>query len=453
MATPILRLRTVLFVAATCTAVLAGCGGGDGAAGPTASGGEVAFAVNWERPGSAALLAGSSQEAADTFTSPIPPSVSAIGFILRPAAPAAPCCIAVLRGSQAFLDRRIVLANVASGLGSLEVYGFPTPFAPSNGVSAVCPTNPGGQGVACSGNPNTLPSYGSDEIPVDVVAGERNFVTVDVQSLPFLLDLDPEDGGRTDNHQPEVNFTVVDAVNSINPSVSIRLKAGQLVNQAAIETAEECQDGSSALPDCSAGGALEVRGLRITSQATQHFASGGVELRIQASNTPFPVPNMESNTTFIIDQVTSTTSPSTSGTTTSTVGETTTTTLGVPEVFCLKFRVNSAVDLVGISYTASYGATGGDFLGSGENVSCSSLVPDNSESTLASFNDQQTSILSTAIISAETFSGPVDLALCEFEQVPPLNLAAMAVQVTEATAPDLSPATATVVVEETPCPL
>lgn len=443
------RNQSLFLLASLLTTITSGCGGGGGSDGGSLTG-ELSFSVNWEKPqASSAIVDG----AAAAFDTPIPPSVSAIRFLFRPAAPAPACCITVLRGSQAFTDRRLLLANVAAGPATLEVNGYPANFAPNAGVTLTCPTNPAGQGVPCSGSQTTLPSFGSDPIPVEVVQGERNVVDVDVHSLPFLLDLDPADGATVDTRQPLVSFAVVDAANDVDPDVNIRLRSLPITTQATILDSEECDDGDTigSVPDCSEDGELEVRGYIITSESPQQLPIGVAELRIRASNTASPVRDMESNTTFVIAPEVTTTMEST---TTTTSTSSTTTTIGVPETFCLNFSVSNAVDLVGISYNALYANTGGDFVGSGENVSCVSMLDTDAETTLTTFNNnEQVSTLSSAIISAETFSGPVVLARCEFEQVPPLNLQQMIIQVTEATAPDLSPANATVVVEETQCPL
>ncbi|MFN2375237.1 MAG: hypothetical protein ABR538_01785 [Candidatus Binatia bacterium] len=421
------------------------------------SGGDVAFRVAWEQQaGAAASTAGDGLPAA-AFDTPIPPSVSAIRFILRPEA-APPCCLVVKRGSQPFEDRRILLANVSPGLGSLEVHGFPTQFAPSAGVSATCATRPPGEGSPCSGAQNTLPSFGSEEIPVDVVPGFQNIVNVDVHSLPFLLDLDPEDGGAADSATPTVSFAVVDANHPVDADLGIRIRNEPVTVQADILTSEECRDGDAELPDCSEDGELEVQGLLVTSVSPQVIPEGLAQLRIRASNLASTPRDMESNTTFNVPPgATTTTTTNTIDTTTSssttTTIDTTTTTLGFPASFCVKFSVTNAVDLVGISYDVGYGNSDGEFPGSGEDVSCFNLLETNPNSTLASFNDDDQGTLTTAIVSAETFSGPTGLAQCEFRQVAPLDLTNVVIQVTEATAPDLSPANATVVVEETPCPL
>lgn len=440
------RTRTSLFCAAA-IASLAGCGGGGGSAATATT--QLAFSVQWEQrlaEGSAAVATSTAPDgAAVGFDDPIPPSVNAVRFVFRPAAPGTACCIAVVRGSQAFTDRRIQLANVQDGLGTLEVNGFPTNFAPSGGVAATCATRPLGQGSPCSGPAGTLPSFGSDEIEVDVLPNQVNVVDVDVHSLPFVIDLDPADDATVLTTTPDLDFTVVDANHAIDPDVAIRVRHQPLTVNPAVLDAEECDDGNTpTMPECSEGGELQVKGLIIHSAVDQPLPAGQAELRIRASNTAPIARDMESNTTFdVLPPETTTTSTST-----------TSTTEAPPETFCLKFSLSNTVDLVGLSYNVSYSATGGDFVGTADAVECQSLLATAPESTLSSFNDNDgTGTLSSAIISAETFSGPTDLALCVFQQVPPLNLPGLVIQVTEATSPELSPAAATVIVEETTCPL
>ncbi|HEY2773227.1 MAG TPA: hypothetical protein VGK20_04145 [Candidatus Binatia bacterium] len=450
------RPRSILLGSAILAAA-SGCGGGGGGGGLPAT--NLAFSVNWEQK--AAVSASSEQAGApgteSQFATPIPLSVNAIRFIVTPST-GTQCCIAVLRDSQAFIDRHILLTGIADGQAELEVNGFPTDFAPARGVAATCATLPPGQGSPCSGPQNTLPSFGSDAIPVDVVPGQQNVVNVDVHSLPFLLDLNPPDAGTADGVRPHVRFTVVDAVHDVNAdSIDVQLSDPPVTAAADILSALHCADNDPQLPECSSGGALDVRGLKILSQSPSDLPPGTANLTIRATNTGSPTQSMESDTTFTVPggettTTTATSTTSTSSTTTST-GETTTTTLLPPQTFCLKYSVSNAVDLVGISWTTSYGTTGGDFIGTGENVACTKLLSTNPDETLATFNDDDANDeLHAAIVSAQTFSGPVDLALCRFQQSPPLVLANLIVQVTEATAPDLSAADATVVIEEIQCP-
>lgn len=431
------RTRISILGAALVGLAAPGCGGG-GSSGATPT--SLAFTVNWEQP--VAASSGIDGAANLGFDTPIPPSVNAIRFLFTPAG-GPTCCVAVVRGSQAFTDRHIVLANVTEGLGSLEVAGFPTEFAPNDGATVTCPTRPIDAGVACSGPANTLPSFGSDPTSVDVVKGANNVVNVDVYSLPFVIGLNPEDGGTVETSRPDVDFTIVDANHTIDPDVNIRVRHQPVTDFPNILTSEECLDGSSDLPDCSPGGELEVHGLRITSKVGTALPEGLAELRIRASNTADPVRDMESNTTFNVN------APVTTTTTT----ESTTTTLP-PEPFCLQFVLSEPVDLVGLSFEASYGAALGEIPGSADQASCFSLVQH--ESLLATFNDDdETSTITAAYASPDSFTepdSPTPLLECDYLESPPLDLDKIAIQVTEATAPDLTSTSATVTVEEIECP-
>jgi hypothetical protein len=434
------------FAASALALAAAGCGGGGSSGSGVPTG--LAFRVAWEQPstrggapGAASLTAASGAELG--FEEEIPPSVNAIRFVLTPPSGEA-CCVAVLRGSPAFEERRIVLGNVVPGDSTLEVNGYPTNFAPADGVGQTCDT--GGAGSACS-SVDTLPSFGSGDIEVDVIANTTNIVEVSVHSLPFLLDLDPDDGETADGNPPPISFAVVDANHDIANGVEILITQGE--NSSAVEIVDEqdCADGDAELPDCSEGGELEVRGRLIEAIGLETLEPGTANLHIEATNTA-PVPrSMESDTTFIVPDTveTTTTSTTTPTSTTSTTEE------GQPATFCVAFTVDSSVDLLGVSYIVSYAASDGEFDGTGEDVECFSLI--DGGNTLTSFNDDEgTSTLHSAVISAETFSVPQPIAQCFFLQVPPLDLSGISIQVTEATAGDLSPASATVTIAETTCP-
>ena len=105
------------------------------------------------------------------------------------------------------------------------------------------------------------------------------------------------------------------------------------------------------------------------------------------------------------------------------------------------FSVDDATDFVGVSYEVDYTASGGDFRGDGELVSCSSMPPD----AITVFDDDDANqMLSAALASASTLTGPIDIAACEFDgPTVPLD-GDFVVRVIEATAPDLSPLALTV---------
>jgi hypothetical protein len=442
------RAPIALLSASALAMAAAGCGGG-GSSGSGASTG-LAFRVAWEQratpggvPGAASLASVDGAELG--FEEEIPPSVNAIRFVLTPPSGSGDaCCVALLRGTPPFEERRIVLANVSAGEGSLEVNGYPTDFAPADGIDQVCDTN--GAGAACSSD-DTLPSFTSGEVEIDVIEGITNIVDISVHSLPFLLDLDPDDGETADSNPPPVSFAVVDANFDINEeSIEVLISQGEISTGLAGTSFEDCADGDSVLPDCSDGGELEVRGILVEGVAQVTLDAGTAELDIEASNTALTPRSMDSETTFIVPEAPDTTTTTAPSTTTSTTAE------EPPARFCVLFTVDSTVDLLGVSYTVSYGASDGEFDGTGEEVECFSLI-DSGQTTLTSFNDEDGAAqLHSAVISAETFSVPQGIAQCDFLQVPPLDLSGITIQVTEATAGDLSPASATVTISETTCP-
>jgi hypothetical protein len=422
-----------------------GCGGGGGdAAAPAA---QLAFTVNWERSPGAASVSEPAPGGAAAFPAPIPNSVNAIRFIFSPDAGES-CCVAVLRGSQAFEERRIQLASVPEGPATLIVDGFPTDFAPAPAFTDgnTCATREPG-GSPCTGDDTQLPSWRSDDIDLDVVPGV-NVVDVDVHSVPFLLDLDPADGATVNESRPTISFTAVDANFDVDVE-NVRLQQDDLPAFAEILETDPCRDDDSELPDCSEGGALDVQGYFVTARPIEPLDDGATDLRIRLENTAATPRSAQSDTTFNVEIDVTTTTSSTS----TTIETTTTTTLDEPATFCVRFRITNEVDLVGLSFTVGYDGEG-EFTGAGEDVNCFTTLETNPNSTQAIFNDDEdASALSAAIISAETFSGPIAVAQCEFRQVPPLDLSGLSIQVTEATSPDLNSTNATVVVEETQCPL
>lgn len=427
-------------------ASFAGCGGGGSDS--AAPGAQLAFTVQWEKAPGAASVSAPAPNGAAAFPEAIPNSVNAIRFIFDPAQGSA-CCVAVERGSQAFEERRIQLANVQPGPAELQVDGFATDYAPST-ITQICATRePGGQ--PCVPDDRTLPSWTSGDIELDLEPG-INVVDVDVHSVPFVIDLDPAHEATVNEALPTISFAAVDANFDIDAEELKIVISQSGLTAAQILDVEQCRDDDSELPDCSEGGALDVRGVLVTAEPGEPLESGSGELRITLENTA-PTPRSQTSVTeFDVDVDVTTTTQST----TTTFDTTTSTTLSEAATFCVRFSVSNDVDLVGLSYTVDYSDAGGlgEFTGSGENVNCFTLLDTNPNSTQAIFNDdEEGETLSSAIISAEPFSGPVAIAQCEFRQVPPLDLTGLVLQVTEATSPDLNSTNATIVVEETQCPL
>jgi hypothetical protein len=95
-------------------------------------------------------------------------------------------------------------------------------------------------------------------------------------------------------------------------------------------------------------------------------------------------------------------------TTTTTVPDTTTTTVAVRECD-VTFRLEDDVTAGSLQWVTAYGASGGSFEGTGEDVECTSLV----EQTLDAFNERTSEQeLETGLITLAGIDGPTDLASC-----------------------------------------
>jgi hypothetical protein len=165
--------------------------------------------------------------------------------------------------------------------------------------------------------------------------------------------------------------------------------------------------------------------------------------------------NQASTTTSVTNSSTTTTIPSTtSSTTTTTTLPETTTTLG--NVTCqITFGVTNADSYGALSYDVDYSGAPGGFDGSGGSVSCTNLAGD-----FAAFNDCDTpggcpplnfKELSTAIISAGGFATPANTSRCNFTGSAVPVAGDFGITVTDATRPDFTPTTATVVVNDITC--
>jgi hypothetical protein len=451
------------------TAILIGLGACGGGGSDGFAGADLAFSVRWEQPAPTAAAPSPSRASAN-FGSTIPASVGAIRFLLTTGSgdDARTCCIAVLRDSATFEERSLALADVTPGLATLRVDAYPFGIPPSGGATSRCATRPEGAGSACAGSGNPLSSFGSNPLVIDVVAGETNRATVDVFSRPFLLDLDPADGQAASSARPQVTFTAVDAVHTIDPEPTVGFPAVGV--QAPVFEFAPCSDRpADALPLCSADGSLDVRGARVLARSAQTLPAGPLLLRVTASNTGTPARTLVSDTLTLVppdtttttsttsttSTSTTTTSTSTSSTTTSTTSTTTTstttttTTLPPPVVTCLGLVLANEVELAGLSFQVTYKDVEGDFRGTGATVECELRLP----GAIATFNDQDAErLLNVAVAAPQGFPGPVELAACIFESPQSPDLGAFGVTVVEATAPDLSPADADVIVEETACP-
>jgi hypothetical protein len=131
------------------------------------------------------------------------------------------------------------------------------------------------------------------------------------------------------------------------------------------------------------------------------------------------------------------------------VTSTTTTTIGGPSFDCVvTFGVTNVETLGALQYDTDYSAASGGFDGAAGAVECTRLAGD-----FAAFNDIEASTtLSSAFISAAGFTGPIDVASCNFTSTNG-GLAAgdFTITITDQSKPDFTPANATVAITNVVC--
>jgi len=137
----------------------------------------------------------------------------------------------------------------------------------------------------------------------------------------------------------------------------------------------------------------------------------------------------------------STTTTTTGGgsTTTTTGGGTTTTTAGGGgNLYTVTFDLADAVTAGALQFEVNYSAAGGQFVGAGAAVSCTS--PLSAGGAFVSFNDVDASTqLNFAAVAIAGFTGPTIVANCTFDAPAAPTAGDFAITVVDASAPDLSP--------------
>jgi hypothetical protein len=128
-------------------------------------------------------------------------------------------------------------------------------------------------------------------------------------------------------------------------------------------------------------------------------------------------------------------------TTTTTLGTgTTTTTVSGGNLSTVTFDLDDAVTAGALQFEVNYSAAGGDFVGSGASVSCTS--PLSAGGAFVSFNDVDASTqLNFAAVAIAGFTGPTTVANCTFDSPTPPAPGDFSITVVDASAPDLSPIT------------
>jgi FG-GAP-like repeat len=289
------RLRTSRF--ALLAALLAGsswiaaCGGGGSGGGGGDSGGGLSATALWEQPDRTAASTASgltaAQQAGGGFGTNLPASVVTVRFLFRSQSDSS-CCLAVdpntVPRDGATGQRLLVLTSLPAGPGTLTISGFPTTFAPNDGVTGRCATNPPAVGASCDAGRAQSPSFASAPQSVNIVAGAQSDAgDILIPALPFVVpdSLNPAAGASASNPL-EAHFVVADAVTGIEESsvdLEIQQNGSSLAGPAL--ALQACDDATGA--PCSAGGNLGVKGFAALRGA-QVVAGGATSLRIQARN-------------------------------------------------------------------------------------------------------------------------------------------------------------------------
>ena len=116
----------------------------------------------------------------------------------------------------------------------------------------------------------------------------------------------------------------------------------------------------------------------------------------------------------------------------------------------MTISVTSSHTIGALGYDVDYGPLAGEFVGSGNTVSCQNLLPSGS---FTSFFDNETErSLVESIISSGGFASPATLATCQFETNDPgLSGQDFAIAVFDASSPDFQPIAPDVAVTAIQC--
>lgn len=471
------RDRIYLLATGALALALAGCGGGS--ADSAASG--LRFRAFWEQSAATdaiAFGATGDSELPHSFGGTIPTAVHTVRVTLVPADPSGPpsCCIAVERGSTTFANRVLTLDGIREGDTVITLRGYPTSYAPADGIARRCPTVPADAGVACDTTRSALPSFSSDSKTVTVVAGETtdagDFL---IYSMPFLTDLDPAPGATVVGPNIAVRAGVVDAINNVTQGdVSVTVAAGTPASPVAfaMQPLVACDERAPGSPTpCTVAADMEVAGYLVDGTSAP-VAPGTAQITISATNDATPqramvyayevnvvapatttttsVPGTSTTTLAAATTTTlatsSTTLSSTSSTTTT--SSTTSTTLGASSCV-VTFGLTNGAAVAGLTFDVDYSAAPGDFTGSGATVSCT-VNP--ATGAFGAFNDADASRqLRLGVISVADFVGPIDLVDCDFVALPDPVAGDFALSVVESFAADLSAVVSTVGVTNITC--
>ena len=245
-------------------------------------------------------------------TSDTLPAAVVTGRVVFQSASGEACCVAV---DPTLLSPEpgqniLVLDDLAPGPATVTVAGFATDFAPAvPGITETCKTVKPEGVMPCDGTQTASPSFESVPLDVNIIAGAQiNLGTIDVSSLPFVLqDFTPAEGGA-EAPPVQFDFTVADAVtgvaaDSVALDVTVTVPDEKIPNQFRSLTKripltlDACADGGA--KPCSPQGDLQLAGFKANGVAL-NLPEGPAEARITAQNLADPVRDVDFRYIFTV---------------------------------------------------------------------------------------------------------------------------------------------------------
>lgn len=242
------------------------------------------------------------------------PDICVIGRVVFRSQTGEKCCVAT---DPALLPPKprpgqpsLVLTDLPLGPATVTIDGYVEDFAPlPEDITETCKTV-NTTGVRPCDPLDQAPAYGSEPKAITIFGGVRvNLGDVQVNALPFLLDLDPEQD-ETVPVPVEMGFTVVDpetgiAAPSVALDITLDVPQGQppvfrpLTKRVPLQL-DACKDGTSV--PCSAGDNLGVTGFLASAIAEylDYLPDGPVDVRITAQNLADPPRDLDFRYRFFV---------------------------------------------------------------------------------------------------------------------------------------------------------
>ena len=250
------------------------------------------------------------------------PDICVIGRVVFRSQTGEKCCVATDPALLPQMPRpgqpSLVLTDLPLGPATVTIDGYIEDFVPlpddfamtgPERESQVCKTL-NATGVRPCDTLDQAPAYGSLPKAVTIFGGVRvNLGDIQVNSLPFLLAIDPEQNESVDV-PVDMGFTVVDAETGIAaPSVALDITLDvpqgeppvfRPITKRVQLQLDPCKDGTS--QPCSAGDNLGATGFDATaiSQYLDYLPNGPVDVRITAQNLADPPRDLDFRYRFFV---------------------------------------------------------------------------------------------------------------------------------------------------------